>query len=143
MDKAIVLLENRIDPQDFISLKQSIGWIAPSAQLLEKAFEHNLYSVTAYLGENAVGMGRLVGDGVVIWYIQDVVVRPEYQGTGIGKAIVEKMLDHIRACIMPGTATMVGLMSAKGRESFYEELGFHIRPDAGHGHGMYIQLNID
>jgi len=33
-------------------------------------------------------MGRIVGDGVTICYIQDVIVLPEYQGKGIGKAII-------------------------------------------------------
>ena len=143
MDKDVLFLENKIDPRDFIRLKQSIGWVAPSSEMLEKAFEHNLFSVVAFSGGNPVGMGRLVGDGVVIWYIQDVVVEPKYQGTGIGKAIVERMLEHIRKSVAPGSSTMVGLMAARGRESFYEELGFHIRPDEGHGHGMYMQLNID
>ncbi|MCR5501527.1 MAG: GNAT family N-acetyltransferase [Lachnospiraceae bacterium] len=33
--------------------------------------------------DEVVGMGRLVGDGVMYWYLQEIVVLPEYQGRGI------------------------------------------------------------
>ena len=142
MDRAITLIENALSAQDFIRLRQSVSWGAPSAALLEKAFEHNLYSVAAVADGRVVGMGRLVGDGVVIWYIQDVIIEPGYQGQGLGKAIVERLLDHIREATPYGDSTMVGLMAAKGKEGFYEKLGFHARPDEGHGHGMYLRMSI-
>ena len=46
----------------------------------------SLMTLTAY-DDKAVGMGRLVGDGIYDTIV-DVVIMPEYQGRGIGKGIV-------------------------------------------------------
>lgn len=49
----------------------------------------------ALVNDEVVGMGRLVGDGVMYWYLQEIVVLPEYQGNGIGTAIVNKLLKYV------------------------------------------------
>lgn len=47
-----------------------------------------------YDNENAIGMGRVVGDGIY-FTIVDIVVRPEYQGKKIGTAIINSILNYI------------------------------------------------
>lgn len=49
---------------------------------------------------------------------------PEYQGQGIGRAIVERLLEHIKCEAIPGTVVQVGLTAVKGKEPFYEKFGF-------------------
>ncbi len=36
-----------------------------------------------------IGMGRLVGDVAMYWYLQEIVVLPEYQRHGIGAQLIE------------------------------------------------------
>jgi len=72
-------------------------------------------------------MGRLVGDGARVFYIQDVFIKPEYQRRGIGKLIVAKLLEYIKSNGVVNSNIMIGLMAAKGMEKFYSELGFRIR----------------
>ena len=71
-----------------------------------------------------VGMGRLVGDGAMYWYLQDIIVQPEYQGQGIGRMIVNRLLEYIKENAMPGTKIEIGLTAVKGKEPFYEKFGF-------------------
>ena len=85
-------------------------------------------------------MGRLVGDGAMIWYIQDVIVVPEYRHSGVGTAIVQKLMEYARRDAMPGTSVAVGLMSARGKEPFYEKFGFYARPTEHEGAGMMIRI---
>ena len=68
----------------------------------------------------AVGMGRVISDGVSDGYIQDLVVLPEYRRSGIGKRIVTTLLDE---CRKRGLG-WIGLVSQPGCEEFYSELGF-------------------
>jgi GNAT superfamily N-acetyltransferase len=69
-------------------------------------------------------MGRLVGDGAMYWYLQDIIVQPEYQGQGIGRMIVNRLLEYIKENAMPGTKIEIGLTAVKGKEPFYEIFGF-------------------
>lgn len=63
-----------------------------------------------------VGMGRLVGDGVMYWYLQEIIVMPQFQGQGIGTRIVNRLLDYIKENTTPGTFVSVVLTAATGKE---------------------------
>ena len=82
-------------------------------------------------------MGRLVGDGAMYWYLQEIVVLPEYQGKGIGKSIVNRLIEYIKSTAILGTIIDVGLTAVKGKEPFYEKFGFSIRA-TGMGNLMEI-----
>lgn len=63
-----------------------VGRVAILLPQAEAALRTGLFRVTAFCEGKAVEMGRLVGDGSMYWYIQDMAVLPEYQGRGIEKA---------------------------------------------------------
>ena len=119
------LCENQLKAEDFIRLKVSAGFRERSVDLVEKALNNNLYDVVAVINDEVIGMGRLVGDGVLYWYLQEIVVLPEYQNMGIGTAIVNRLLEYITEHTENGTFTSVGLTAAKGKEGFYERFGFN------------------
>ena len=85
-------------------------------------------------------MARMVGDGAVICYVQDLIIIPEVQGQGIGSMLLEYMKRYAQSLIEPGTQMMLDLMCAKGRESFYEKHGFIARPTENLGPGMICYL---
>lgn len=102
----------------------------------EQAFTGSLLTVVAYDGDKPIGMGRIVGDGAVICYIQDLIVIPEYQGQGIGQMIIESLINYVEEIQLPGTRIMLDLMCAVGRENFYKKFGFIARPTDKLGPGM-------
>ena len=69
-------------------------------------------------------MVRLLGDGGMAFFLKDLVVEPEYQGNGIGKALVIHAENYIRSQLKSGWTGYLQLVSAKGKESFYEKMGF-------------------
>lgn len=93
-------------------------------ELVKSALRNDLYDVVALVSNDVVGMGRLVGDGVMYWYLQEIVVLPKYQGIGIGTAIVSKLLNYIQEHTPEGNFTRVGLTATEGKEGFYERFGF-------------------
>ena len=88
----------------------------------------------AFEGEQLAGFGRVVGDGHLYFYIQDLIVAPTYRGRGVGKQIMERLIEEIKNRATSGA--MIGLMSAHGKEAFYEKFGFIVRPNDVFGAGM-------
>lgn len=74
----------------------------------------------------AIGMGRVIADGVSDGYIQDLVVLPRYRKRGVGTRIVAALVDR---CLQSGV-TWIGLIAEPNTEQFYKSLGFH--PMEGH-----------
>ena len=68
----------------------------------------------------AIGMGRIISDGVSDAYIQDLVILQKYRGQGIGKKLVDVLLKH---CLSHGL-TWIGLIAEPGQDEFYLPLGF-------------------
>jgi GNAT superfamily N-acetyltransferase len=135
-------LENVLTAETLAGLRDQAGWQHTEVEQAQKALQNTCFSIAALDGGKTVGMGRLIGDGAMIWYIQDVIVAPEYRHSGVGTAIVQKLLEYVRREAMPGTNVAVGLMSAKGKEPFYERFGFYVRPNDREGAGMMIRLKV-
>lgn len=139
----IPLIDNILTAEDYIYLRSEVGFSKTPLEQTQRALMNGLFSVVAECDGKIVGMGRLVGDGVMYWYIQDVAVLPEYQGKGIGKVIVQRLMQYVEENSIPGTYTTIGLMAAKGKDSFYEKLGFISRPNETCGAGMIKRFLVE
>lgn len=129
------LVENQLSANDFIRLKIAAGFRNRPIDQVEKALENDLLDVVAIVNNEVVGMGRIVGDGVMYWYLQEIIVLPEYQGKGIGTGIVNYLLEYIKKHTEDETFTSVGLTAAEGKTSFYERFGFQ----NSRGMNLYIE----
>ncbi len=118
------LADNVLSAEDFVRLKVATGFIDRPLEQAKAALENGLFNVSAICEGQVVGMGRLVGDGAMYWYLQEIIVLPEFQGKGIGRSIVYRLLEHIESTAIPGTKISVGLTAVKGKEPFYEKFGF-------------------
>lgn len=136
--------ENVLDVDTYLGLRERVGWVRLSDAQAHAALSNALYTLCAYQDGEPVGMGRIVGDGAVVSYVQDLVVIPKAQGQNIGGQILEKLRDYVVSITEPGTRMMLCLMCAKGRENFYQNHGFTPRPTDSLGPGMicYIDKNI-
>jgi citrate lyase synthetase len=65
-----------------------------------------------------VAAGRALADGVDCSYICDIAVMPSHQGTGLGKAVVQRLVDLSR-----GHKKII-LYAVPGKEPFYRKFGF-------------------
>lgn len=138
----IILKYNELDVETYLALRRHVNWKPLSPKQAETALKNSLYIVTAYVDGSCVGMGRLVGDGAVICYVQDLIVLPQAQGAGIGSMVLTALKTYAESLRMEHTEMMFCLMCARGRESFYEKHGFLARPTDRLGPGM-IQYLVD
>ena len=85
---------------------------------LRTVFSNSMFKCFVYAGEDLVGAGRAVADGLDCAYIADVAVVPEHQGVGLGRAIIEKLVEF-----SAGHKKII-LYANPGKEGFYSRLGF-------------------
>lgn len=119
--------ENQLDYETYYTLRESVGWNNWSKEQAEKALENSYYSIVIFYNDNAIGMGRVVGDGIY-FIIVDVVVRPEYQGRKIGTTIMNSILAYIEKNMCEGSRVSVQLLAEVGKEQFYIKQGFKLVP---------------
>lgn len=119
-----IRIERRVPtPEEHRRLAGRVGWEHgfhwPS---VPDSLERSLAGVVATAGGHVVGMGRLVGDGVLYFYLQDVAVDPDWQDQGIGHQIVEALLAHIRG--VSAGPVFVGLFATESAMRLYRRNGF-------------------
>lgn len=129
-----IIIERLPSVADYNRLREVVGWGGYPDRVAAPALARSLYGVCALVDGAVVGMARVVGDGGLVYYIQDVIVEPPYQGRGIGAALMERVMAYLRAHAVSGA--VVGLMAAYGKEGFYERYGFARRPSERLGAGM-------
>ncbi len=131
-------LEHRLPSvSEYKELRVSVGWWETDENATEIALSNSLESVVAMENNNIVGFGRIVGDGGLYFYIQDLIVRPDFQGRGIGK----QLMDELMSCIIANakSGAFVGLMAAKGLEKYYKSFGFKARNQDAPGMNLIIK----
>ena len=127
--------ENVLCYEDYCELRESVGWLLFSKEQTQKALSNSLYTVIAVEDRQTVGMGRLIGDGMY-YTIVDIVVQPDYQRRGIGNNIINRILGFVDRETPTGGRSSIQLIAEKGKETFYEKLGFKIIPHEFCGSGM-------
>jgi len=85
---------------------------------LETAFTNSVYRCFVFDKNKLIGVGRALADGVDCSYICDVAVHPAFQGFGIGKNIISKLVK-----LSAGHKKII-LYAYPGKEAFYKKLGF-------------------
>ncbi len=91
--------------EDYRRLRVSAGLSAKSPEAAAAGLPNTLFAVLIRSNGQVVGMGRLVGDGGLFFQVVDIAVEPAHQGRGLGKAIVGKIVEHVRQTAKP-TACM-------------------------------------
>jgi GNAT superfamily N-acetyltransferase len=126
MHNEYVLVERIPSAAEYHKLRVAVGWECMDSGSTEKGLHNSLYSVCVFHQREVIGYGRVIGDGAIFFYIQDIMVLPEHQKKGVGKMIMRAIMDFLDAHARQHT--FVGLMAAKGASRFYERFGFAARP---------------
>lgn len=107
---------------------------AEKPQLLLKALQHSHSLVTARINGRLVGLGNAISDGYLVVYFPHLLVHPEVQRQGIGRLIMQEMLQRYS-----GFHQKI-LVADQHVTEFYKALGFE---RAGHTEAMWIYQGTD
>ncbi|ASA23305.1 GNAT family N-acetyltransferase [Paenibacillus donghaensis] len=103
--------------EEVAELLKHFGLSNASADDHRQAFE-NSYAVSfVYDGNEMIGIGRAISDGIFQAAIYNIAVTPRYHGLGIGRIIIEDLLGFVRHC-------NVILFTHPDKLEFYKHLGF-------------------
>ena len=138
----ITIHENDLTVQQFEYLYNSTGWPSFSSSQIKQSLKNDIYHVSAWIDNKIVGMGRLLGDRAMYWYIQNLIVLPEYQLIGVGTTIMNHLLAFVRNSSPSNSQIIIGLMCSENTVSFYEKFSFDIRPCNSLGPGATLELNL-
>ncbi|RQW86527.1 GNAT family N-acetyltransferase [Micromonospora globispora] len=111
--------------EEFVAVTTAVGWTdAYDPAAIPASLAASLHGVVAVEGDRVIGIGRLVGDGAIYYYLQDLAVVPERQRRGVGAAILTRLEEWIAG--RAGTRTFVGLFAAGESVSLYRRFGYAV-----------------
>jgi ribosomal protein S18 acetylase RimI-like enzyme len=108
---------SRANWEEMKEVYHSVGWSKHTHELIKKVFEASHVITIVTCNGRIVGFGRALSDGVFNAAIYDVVVHREFQHLGIGKKILDNLLDQLKHI------SCVHLISTAGKEAFYQKAG--------------------
>ena len=81
---------------EILHLYTEVGWTAYTDNMpaLEKGYQNSLLVLAAYENDELLGIIRVVGDGITIIFIQDILVYPKKQRHGVGTALIKAVLNR-------------------------------------------------
>jgi ribosomal protein S18 acetylase RimI-like enzyme len=112
--------------QDFpsvLALYESVNWATYTSDpaRLERALSKSHEVLVAAVGGDIVGLVRTVSDGEVICYIQDLLVKPEHQRAGVGRALIGEIFERY-----PVRQIVLMTDNEPRQRDFYQALGFQL-----------------
>lgn len=133
-------LKHSLTVEEYNTLRLSVDWKEIPEEQAKRGLSNTYYLTAAVLNGETIGLARVISDGGYVAYIADVIVNQEYQGQGVGRMILNDVMDYIKNVLSGGETVMVILVAAKGKEEFYEKFGFIKRPNEQYGAGMTLWL---
>ncbi len=121
---------------EYNKLRSLVGWEEKDEIVADVALKNAVFSVVAVEQDTVIGFGRIIGDGGLYFYIQDMIIHPEFQNKGLGKSLMKELMGYIN--INAKSGAFVGLMAAKGLKKYYESFGFKARDEDAPG--MYQDI---
>jgi ribosomal protein S18 acetylase RimI-like enzyme len=109
---------DKIDWNEVSALFDLVGWGKRDTEKLRQAFSASSLVFAARVDGALAGFGRAMTDGQFYATLFDVIVKPEFQGMGIGTLIIKKLLSNLEGL------RFVHLTAMPGKEGFYRRFGF-------------------
>lgn len=129
MDKITIKINEIPDIKEIETLYNDAGWTAYTKDLdvLLKAFYCSLSIITAWKDNELVGVLRAVGDGMTIVYIQDIIVKTTHQRQGIGRLLINEIMNEFKKVRQKVLLTD----NQPNTLAFYESCGFSTSESCG------------
>jgi GNAT superfamily N-acetyltransferase len=120
---------------DYLRLRRNAGLTPRSAAAATAGLPHTVAAVVVRHAGAAVGMGRLIGDGLC-YQVVDIAVEPAHQGKGLGKAVMARLMEEARR-LAPAEA-YVSLIADGKASDLYAQFGFEPTAPASIGMAQWI-----
>lgn len=106
-----------IDWTEAYEVIKKAGLSVSSPENTKIAFQNSYAVIFLFDNDSLIGTGRAISDGIRQAAIYDITVLPEYQGTGLGRKIIEELHKKLEGM-------NILLYARPGAENFYRKLGY-------------------
>lgn len=131
-----VLIERVPTVEEYCGLRARNGLSAKTVEAAARGLPNTIYAVVIEHDGETIGMGRVIGDGGTAFQVTDIAVLGEYRGKGLGKRIVEALVNWLETNA-PKSA-YVSLIADGPAKELYAQFGF--RETAPESVGMYLRI---
>lgn len=136
----VELTDHELPTRDeLVRLYESVGWSAYTRDpgRLYDAVTRSLKVLCAREDGKLIGLARVVGDGLTIVYLQDILVDPAYQRTGVGRRLFQRVLEPF------GKVRQQVLITddEPGQRAFYQAMGFTEVRDMDYELRVFVRFN--
>ena len=108
------------------NLRSSVGWCTKrGAEKWQEILGKSSFVYSIWDGDSLVGLGRIVEDGIMCM-IYDLTVHKDYQGRGIGKKIMKKLLAQTKGKGYSSISLFAWEENKEFLIPFYEKFGFKL-----------------
>ncbi len=129
--------ERDFDPYELEKLCHAVGWSRRPLRKVKKAIEHSFIVISMWeqrgTYRSLIGFSRATSDHAFNATIWDVVIHPEFQGKGLGKALMKQLIKELRRADISN----ITLFADSHVVDFYRELGFMSDPEGIKGMFWY------
>jgi GNAT superfamily N-acetyltransferase len=110
-------------PDEYKAVSEAVGWgLLINFDAVSQALSGSLFACVVRFGDETIGMGRIIGDGALYFWVQDLMVLPEHRGSGVGRMLMRRITRWLNENA-PAKA-MVIVLAPHGQEPFYERFAF-------------------
>ena len=124
--------------EDIVELRKILGWKDISVKQFKKALKNTMFKMSIKHNGQIIACGRLIGDYSCKGLLSDIMVHPDYQKQGLGKAIVTTLLDMTKDSLQEGELFQIEATPTLGNKDFYINCGMKYKPE--NQDGVYLWL---
>ncbi len=110
----------KVSVKALADLRESVGWHRMEREYGNPSIS-SYYHIAVYEDDKLIGYIDSISNGVTDAYIQDLTVRPDHQGKGIGTELMNKMIRYLKEKHI----CMISVIYEEGLEPFYDKFGFY------------------
>ena len=132
------IILDELTAEEYLYMHKLVGFYLYPLEDIVSALGKDIVNVKVFFDNQLIGIGRVVGDGRIVFFLKDIIVHPKYRNKGVGTIVVNTLLERIQSICCDHS--YVGLMSTVGTEGFYEKFGFITRPNNHFGSGMVMYV---
>jgi predicted GNAT family N-acyltransferase len=120
---------------EYLGLRTKTGWGTIHEETAVKTLQAAAFTACLRHNGRLIGLVRVMGDGVMYFFLADLIIDSEFRGAGHGDRLMQAVTAYFDRSAKPGAT--ITLIPLNGREFFYERFGFVRCPDGPFGTGMH------
>jgi GNAT superfamily N-acetyltransferase len=113
------------DERARLDMERIVGWLAESywarntpVDMVRRSWDNAGVVLGLYRGDELIGCARALTDFARTAYLSDVNVVPEHRGHGLGRWLVQTMIEH------PAIPAVRWILHTNDAHGLYKQLGF-------------------